>query len=99
MTAYNAETGEMFKDIFDAIETDKVRAANMRLRAEILSRLIISIKEWGVTQKEAALRLGISQPRLNELLKGKMSKFSIDALADLANIAGFSVTIELKKAA
>jgi predicted XRE-type DNA-binding protein len=58
-----------------------------------------AVREWKITQKEAAERLGITQPRLNDLLKGRISKFSVGALMDLAGRARLTVTVKVKKQA
>lgn len=54
---------------------------------------------WKGTQAEAAKRLGITQPRVNDLLRGRIAKFSLDALMDLASRAGLSVHVKIRPAA
>jgi predicted XRE-type DNA-binding protein len=50
----------------------------------------------GLTQEEAAARLGVTRPRLNGLMRGKLDKFSLDALVNLAAAAGFRLHIALE---
>ncbi len=88
-----------FESVWDAIEDSPEEAANMKMRSYLMGALQKIVKEWGVTQSEAAGKLGITQPRLNDLLKGRIEKFSIDALVTLASHAGKSIEIELKDAA
>jgi predicted XRE-type DNA-binding protein len=88
-----------FKSVFDAITPNIEEARKMRLRADLLTSLIKEIDTWGLKQKDAALKLGIMQPRLNELLKGRLANFSLDALVDLSVKAGLDITLEVKKAA
>jgi predicted XRE-type DNA-binding protein len=57
------------------------------------------VKESGMTQAAAAKVLGLTQPRLNALLKGKIGLFSLDALVNVASKAGLSVRLVVKKAA
>jgi len=57
------------------------------------------IKENGWTQAEAAKRCGVTQPRINDLLRGRISKFSIDALVNIASALGRRVTVKLEDAA
>lgn len=57
------------------------------------------MRKWNVTQAEAARRLGITQPRLNDLLRGKIANFSLDTLIDLAAQAGLSVRLDVADAA
>ena len=64
---------------------------------------MIAIKEqvhsWNMTQANAARRLAITQPRLNDLLNGKINKFSLDTLLTLATRAGLRVKIDVRSAA
>jgi predicted XRE-type DNA-binding protein len=57
------------------------------------------VKAWGVPQEEAARRLGLTRPRMNDLIRGKIEKFSLDALVNIATAAGFALHIELGDAA
>ena len=68
-------------------------AANMKARATLMLAVRKAIDVWDLTQVTAAKRLGISQPRLNDLLNGRIDKFSLDALVNLAAQAGLAVTI------
>lgn len=88
-----------FATVWEAIEDDPEQAANLRLRSELMLALKQEVTGWKVTQATAARRLGISQPRLNDLLRGRIDKFSLDALVALARRAGFGVRIELSPAA
>ena len=92
---------ERFESVWDAIEDTPEEALNMRLRSELMIQITRRVKEWGVTQKEAAQRLGITQPRLNDLLNGRINKFGLDALVNLTGPAHFRVelTLEDKEAA
>jgi len=79
---------QTFADAWDAIADTPEEAAAMRIRADVMIAITKRVKSWKVTQREAASRLGIAQPRLNELLTGKISRFSLDALMELAPRAG-----------
>jgi predicted XRE-type DNA-binding protein len=87
---------ERFESVWDAIEDTPEEALNMRLRSELMIQITRRVKEWDVTQKEAAQRLGITQPRLNDLLNGRINKFSLDALINLTGPAHFHVELTLK---
>jgi predicted XRE-type DNA-binding protein len=82
-----------------AIEDSESAAASMKARAKLMRALQKAVTTWGVSQKLAADRLGVTQPRLNDLLRGKIDKFSLDALFDLAGRAGLEVSIALQTAA
>jgi predicted XRE-type DNA-binding protein len=84
----------VFKDVFDALADSPAEAANLKLRAELLSAIGHQVRAWGLPQEVAAKRLGITRPRLNDLLRGKLHKFSLDALVNLA--AGAQLTLQLQ---
>ena len=64
-----------------------------------LSAIEQRVRSWGVTQAEAARRLGITQPRLNDLLRGRITNFSLDTLINLASQAGLTVRLDIAEAA
>jgi predicted XRE-type DNA-binding protein len=90
---------QTFDDVFDAIADTPAEAANMKARADLLSAIRAQVQSWNLTQGAAALQLGITRPRLNDLLQGKLGKFSLDALVNLATAAGLTLEIHLAVAA
>ena len=90
---------QTFASVFDALADTPAEAANMKARAELLSALSARIKSWNLPQEAAAARLGITRPRLSDLARGKLGKFSLDALVNLATAAGLSLRIEIADAA
>lgn len=88
-------SGNVFEDIGFATE----EARNLQLRAELMTRIERYVKASGLTQTEAARRLGVTQPRLNDLLRGKIEKFSLDALVNMLGRAGMRVELRVRKAA
>ncbi|OLY77330.1 XRE family transcriptional regulator [Pseudomonas sp. ATCC PTA-122608] len=84
---------ERFSSVWDALEDTPQQAANMRLRSKLLQELCKTIRSWELSQKDAAHRLHISQPRLNDVLGGKIEKFSLDALVNLSAAAHMDVDI------
>jgi predicted XRE-type DNA-binding protein len=88
-----------FASVWDAIEDSQSEAASMKARAQLMRALQKIVRGWNVSQKAAADRLGLTQPRLNDLLRGKIDKFSLDALFDLTGRVGLKVSISLRKAA
>ena len=85
--------------MWDALADTPAEAASMTMRSELLIAVDQRVRAWNVTQAEAARRLGITQPRLNDLLRGKIANFSLDTLIDLATQAGLSVRIDIAQAA
>lgn len=90
---------ERYADVWDALEDTPEAAADMRLRSELMISIQQQVAGWGLTQTAAAARLGITQPRLNDLLRGKVGKFSLGALVDLAARAGLQVRVEVDRVA
>jgi predicted XRE-type DNA-binding protein len=90
---------QTFDNVFDALADTPAEAANLKARSELLSALKARVRGWDLSQEIAAGRLGITRPRLNDLLQGKMSKFSLDALVNLATASGLTVHIQVAEAA
>ena len=86
-------------NVFLDLGFDKAEAENLKLRSELMMRIEDFYRESGMTQAAAAKALGITQPRLNALLKGKIGLFSLDALVNIATRAGLNVRLVVKKAA
>ncbi len=88
-----------FESVWDAIEDTARAAAGMKLRAGLMIAIEQEVRAWGLTQAKAAGRLGVTQPRLSDLLRGKIDKFGLEALVELAGRAGLAVRMEVAKAA
>lgn len=86
-------------NVFADIGFDKDEAENLKLRAELMMRIEDCYRESGVPQAAMAEVLGLTPPRFNALLKGKIGLFSLDALVNIATRAGLSVRLLVKKAA
>ncbi len=90
---------QTFENVFDAVADTPAEAANMKARAELLSALKARVRSWELSQEAAATRLGITRPRLNDLMRGKLGKFSLDALVNLTSAAGLVLQIKIADAA
>lgn len=88
-------SGNVFADIGFAPD----EAHNLQLRSELMTRIEHYVERSGLPQTKAAQALGIAQPRLNDLLRGKIEKFSLDALVNMLGHAGMRVELRVKKAA
>ena len=86
-------------NIFADIGFDKEEAENLKLRAELMMRIEDCCRNSGAPQAMMADALGLTTPRLNALLKGKIGLFSLDALVNIATRAGLSVRLLVKEAA
>ena len=90
---------QTFNNVFDALADTPAEAANMKARAELLSAVRARVQSWELPQEAAAARLGITRPRLNDLMRGKLGKFSLDALVNLTSAAGLALEIKVEDAA
>jgi predicted XRE-type DNA-binding protein len=88
-----------FVNVWDALEDDPEEAVTMTMRSNVMAVINETVRGWSTTQARAARRLGITQPRLNDLLNGKINKFSLDTLLTLASRAGLKVKIDIRSAA
>ena len=90
---------QAFESVWDALEATPAEASNLRLRADLMIALSARVAKWETTQVAAAQRLGITQPRLNDLMRGRIDRFSLDALVNLAAKAGLVIRLEIEAAA
>ncbi|KTC87034.1 helix-turn-helix domain-containing protein [Legionella brunensis] len=89
---------ESFDNVWDAIVDIAGESANMQAKAELMRQIVAIVKKNGWKQVEAAQHCGITQPRLNDMLRGRISRFSLDALVNIAAAIGQRVHIELEAA-
>jgi predicted XRE-type DNA-binding protein len=89
---------ESYASVWDALADTPEQAANLRARAELMQQIAIIVKDNGWTQKDAAERCGVTQPRMNDLLRGRVSRFSLDALVNIATAIGRRVHLALEVA-
>ncbi|MGO9434701.1 MAG: helix-turn-helix domain-containing protein [Terracidiphilus sp.] len=93
------KAAQRFANVWDAIAETPEESANLTLRSELMGEIEEIIKKRGWTQKEAAKRCSVTQPRINDLLRGRISRFSIDALVNIAAALGRKVRVSLDDAA
>ena len=79
---------ETFANVFDAIADTPEEAAELKARADLMLDIRERVKSWDEPLGEAAKRLGLTRPRLNDLLRGKFNRFSLDDLMTAATAAG-----------
>src|SRR5664279_4471474 len=89
---------QKFASVWDAIEDTPAEAENMKLRSTLMMNLKNYIVSAGLSQAEAAKLFNITQPRVSDLMRGKINLFGIDALVNMAAAAGMYVEVSLKKA-
>lgn len=84
-----------FKSVWDALSNTPEESASMKARSEMMMAVVGAIEGWKVPQRMAAERLGITQPRVNDLLQGRIARFSMEALFDLAERAKLHPTFTM----
>jgi predicted XRE-type DNA-binding protein len=90
---------QVFESVWDALERHSDGGGKYEAPFDPDDRDQRAVSAWRVTQMDAARRLGVTQPRLNDLLRGRVGKFSLDALVALAVRAGLAVHLEITLAA
>lgn len=94
-TKIRRSTGNVFQDLgFSADE-----AANLKVRADLMIRLSKLIDTRGLTQAQAAALFGVTQPRISDLVRGKIDRFSVDTLIAMLGHAGVTVQIVVGRSA
>ena len=86
-----------FASVWDAIENTPQEAASMRARSALMMNLAETIREQGMTQAQAAELFGVTQPRVSDLMRGKVNLFSLDTLIDMAATAGMGPVVKVSR--
>lgn len=86
-------------NVFTDLGFPKEEAAHLLIRADLMIQLKKLIEERGLTQKHAAEVLGVTQPRISDLVRGRIDLFSIDTLVEMLTRLGVAVTLKTKRRA
>jgi predicted XRE-type DNA-binding protein len=92
-------TEQVFESVWDALENSPSEAENMKLRSRLLIAISEAVSGWHLPLGEAARRLGVTQPCLSDILRGRVDRFNLDTLVALAACAGLAVHLEITMAA
>ena len=87
-----------FTSVWDAIEDTPEEAENMKLRSALMLALKDHLARAGMNQAEAARLLGVTQPRISDLMRGKINLFGLDALVNMATAAGLRIELKVTTA-
>jgi predicted XRE-type DNA-binding protein len=90
---------ERFASVWDALEDTPAEAENMKLRSTLMMDLTQHIERSGLTQAQAAKLFGVTQPRVSDLMRGKINLFGLDTLVNMAAAAGLHVEMRVRDAA
>jgi predicted XRE-type DNA-binding protein len=91
-------SNQRYGSVWDAIEDTPAEAENMKLRSALMMALKEHIARQGLSQALAAKIFGVTQPRVSDLVRGKINLFGLDALVNMAAAAGMHVEIVLREA-
>jgi predicted XRE-type DNA-binding protein len=98
MTA-DSPRGDRYDSVWDAIAATPGEAENMKIRSRLMMALRDHIEQQGLTQASAARLLGVTQPRISDLMRGRIDLFAIDTLINMLHAAGLQVELRIGKAA
>lgn len=91
-------SNERFASVWDAIEDTPEAAENMKLRSVLLTALKNHLARTEMSQAQAAKLLGVTQPRVSDLMRGKIDLFGLDALVNMATVAGLRIEMRVLEA-
>lgn len=92
-------SNQRFTSVWDAIEDTPEEAENMKLRSVLLTALKNHLTRTGMSQTQAAKLFGVTQPRVSDLMRGKINLFGLDALVNMATAAGLHIEMRVLEAA
>ena len=92
-------TSTKFKSVWDTIEDTSADAENMKLRSSLMRALEKQIRSREWTQSEAAQRFGVTQPRISDLMRGRINRFSLDTLVNMVSAAGLHIDMKIAEMA
>ena len=92
-------SNQRFASIWDAIEDTPEEAENMKLRSVLMTALKNKITRAEMSQAQAAKLFGVTQPRISDLMRGKINLFGLDALVNMATAAGLHIEMRVLEAA
>ena len=86
-----------YQSVWDAIADSPEEAANLKLRSQLMDAIKAYIDHEDLTQEEVAKQLGVTQSRVSELVNGRISKFTIDKLVNMATRVGLTTRITVRR--
>lgn len=91
-------TANRYASVWDALEDNPHASASLKARSTLMMALSALIQKREMTQAEAAQWLGVTQPRISDLMRGKINLFSLDMLVDMAALAGMAPSVQVSSA-
>ena len=91
-------SNQRFASVWDAIEDTPQEAENMKLRSALMAALKSHLAQTKMSQAQAAQLFGVTQPRISDLMRGKINLFGLDALVNMASAAGLHIEMRIHEA-
>lgn len=88
-----------YQNVFDALESDPAVAENLKIRAQLMNALTQYINKKKLTQSEAAEVFDVTQPRISDLVRGKIERFTIDMLVNMLARSGKHLNVKVSNKA
>ncbi len=95
MTTTKKGKATRYGSVWDAIEDTPIEAEIMKAKSSLMIAIEKHIHDKGWTQKDAAAHFGVTQPRISDLVRGKIDKFTVDSLMGMAAVAGLHVQLRV----
>ena len=89
---------QRFASVWEALEDPPEEAENMKLRSALMTALKNHLARTEMSQAQAAKLLGVTQPRISDLMRGKINLFGLDALVNMATAAGLHIEMRVLEA-
>jgi predicted XRE-type DNA-binding protein len=86
-----------YANAFEAVGLEPLQAEHLRIRADLMIAVERLIAERQLTQAAAAKLLHVTQPRISDLMRGKIERFSIDTLVEMLGRAGVDVSVKVRR--
>lgn len=99
MKATTSTERERFQSVWDALEDTPEEAEAMKLRSKLMLAVQDRIRASGVSQRDAAKLVGVTQPRVSDLMRGRIDLFSVESLVNMLMCLGMKVELRVKQAA
>jgi predicted XRE-type DNA-binding protein len=88
-------TDKAYASVWDAIEDTPAQAENMKLRSALMMAISEHVKAAGLNQTQAADLFAVTQPRISDLMRGKINLFSLDMLVGMLSAAGIGIEMKV----
>lgn len=83
-------------NVFADLGFSPAEARNLHMRSQMMIALRVYIEKYGLTQANASKQLKVTQPRISDLMRGKINRFPLDTLVNMLTDAGLDVDLRIR---